>query len=79
MTLSIRPECWKLSREAPSDNAVRGTIGEAVYLGEVAQYDFVSGSSTLKIFELNPRFLGQSARGELFARADPQDVVVLTD
>jgi iron(III) transport system ATP-binding protein len=79
VTLSIRPECWTLSREAPSGNAVKGRIGEAVYLGEVAQYDFVSGGVTLKIFELNPRFLGQSARGELFARAEPEDVVVLKE
>jgi iron(III) transport system ATP-binding protein len=79
VTLSIRPECWTLSREAPTGNAVKGIIGEAIYLGEVAQYDFVTGGATLKIFELNPRFLGQSARGELFARAEPEDVVVLTD
>jgi iron(III) transport system ATP-binding protein len=78
VTLSIRPECWKLSREAPRQNAVKGNIGEAVYLGEVAQYDFVTGSTTLKIFELNPRFLGSASRGELYATADPEDVVVLT-
>src|SRR5688500_2482991 len=29
VTLSIRPECWTLSREAPSGNAVKGRIGEA--------------------------------------------------
>ena len=79
VTLSIRPECWTLSREAPTSNAVKGRIGESVYLGEVAQYDFVTGGVTLKIFELNPRFLGQSARGELYARAQPEDVVVLSD
>ena len=60
-------------------NAVKGKIGEAIYLGEVAQYDFVTHGTTLKIFELNPRFMGQSARGELFASADPEDVVVLTE
>ena len=79
VTLSIRPECWKLSREAPVRNAVKGKIGESVYLGEVAQYDFVTHGTTLKIFELNPRFMGQSSRGELFASADPEDVVVLTE
>lgn len=79
VTLSIRPECWTLSREAPARNFVKGRIGDSVYLGEVAQYDFVVGTTTLKIFELNPRFLEQSSRGELFAGVDPQDVVVLTD
>jgi len=33
----------------------------------------------LKIIELNPRFLDQSGRGELFASAAPEDVVVLTE
>lgn len=79
VTLSIRPECWKLSREAPAQNYVKGQIGEEVYLGEVAQYEFVTGAATLKIFELNPHFLGQSARGELYASAEREDVVVLTE
>ena len=56
---------------------MRGRIGEAIYLGEIAQYELVAGSLQLKILELNPRFLDQSARGDVFARADPEDVVVL--
>ena len=77
VTVSVRPECWKLSREAPAQNAVRGRIGAAIYLGEVAQYEFVAGGQTLKIFELNPRFVDGAARGELFASVEPEDVVVL--
>jgi iron(III) transport system ATP-binding protein len=79
VTISIRPECWTLSREAGGQNSVAGRIGESIYLGEVAQYAFVSanGNSTLKIFELNPRFVGRAARGDLFATVDPEDVVVL--
>lgn len=77
VTLSIRPECWRLGRERPARNAIHGTIGDSVYLGEVAQYRFHVGETDLKIFELNPRFLGQSARGELWATAEPEDVVVL--
>lgn len=79
VTLSVRPECWVLSREAAAVNSVRGRIGEAVYLGEFAQYDFVAGSLDLKVLELNPRFLDQSTRGEVFASAAPEDVVVLTE
>jgi iron(III) transport system ATP-binding protein len=78
VTVSIRPECWTLHREQPGANAVKGTIGEAIYLGEVAQYEFHCGGESIKIFELNPRFLGQSARGELWASVEPHDVVVLT-
>lgn len=79
VTLSVRPECWILSREAPERNGVKGRIGESVYLGETAQYDFRAGEQALKIIELNPRFLDQSGRGELFASAAPEDVVVLTE
>ena len=80
VTISVRPECWELHRDAEPRNCVRGRIGDSVYLGEVAQYDFVtSGNGTkLKIFERNPRFVDGSARGELFAAAAPEDVVVLT-
>ncbi len=78
VTLSIRPECWKLSREEPAANRVKGRIGEAIYLGEVAQYEFVAGAMALKIFELNPRFVG-AAGGDLYASADPEDVVVLSE
>ena len=79
VTLSVRPECWTLSREAPARNGVKGRIGECIYLGETAQYDFRVGEQALKIIELNPRFLDQSGRGELFASAAPEDVVVLTE
>ncbi len=77
VTLSIRPECWKLGSEAQAFNTVRGRIGDAVYLGEVAQYDFVSGGVTLKIYELNPRFVGAAAETDLFASVEAQDVVAL--
>ncbi|MEZ0217166.1 MAG: ABC transporter ATP-binding protein [Rariglobus sp.] len=79
VTLSIRPECWKLGKEARGHNAVRGRIGESVYLGEVAQYDFVAavGGATLKIYELNPRFVGAASDGDLYASVDADDVVIL--
>jgi iron(III) transport system ATP-binding protein len=80
VTVSIRPECWKLGREPVGEqNSLRGRIGEAIYLGEVAQYDFIAGGARLKIIELNPRFAGASAAGELIASVDPEDVVVLAE
>jgi iron(III) transport system ATP-binding protein len=79
VTVSVRPECWVLSREAPQRNAVKGRIGEAVYLGEMAQYDLLVGDQDLKILELNPQFIDHSGRGEVFASADPSDVVVLLE
>ncbi len=78
VTLSIRPECWSLQNAGAEINAVAGRIGESVYLGEVAQYDFMSNGQTLKVYELNPRHLAGSSEGQLHAHVDPQDVVVLT-
>ena len=77
VTVSIRPEAWKLGRQALGRNAVKGRIGRWMYLGELAQYEFVAGDIRLKIFELNPRAVDQMARDELYASVDPEDVVVL--
>ncbi|MSU69357.1 MAG: ABC transporter ATP-binding protein [Opitutaceae bacterium] len=77
VTVSIRPECWALGQEARGQNSVGGRLAESIYLGEVAQYGFVTGSTMLKILEMNPRFVGTSARNELFASVEPEDVVVL--
>jgi iron(III) transport system ATP-binding protein len=79
VTLSVRPECWVLSHQAPARNFVRGRIGESIYLGELAQYALMAGDHALKILELNPRFLEQSSRGDVHASAQPQDVVVLCE
>jgi len=78
VTISVRPECWTLSPSRPAGNAVLGRIGKSVYLGENAQYDFVAGGTTLKVLELNPRFVDAEAR-EVYASALPEDVVVLKD
>jgi hypothetical protein len=37
----------------------------------------VAGETSLKIYELNPRHLGQSAGGDLHASVAVEDVVVL--
>ncbi len=79
VTLSIRPECWTLGAGPSGANAVRGRIGGAVFLGEVAQYDFRAGAHTFRIVELNPRTADASGRGDLFATVAPEDVVVLPE
>jgi iron(III) transport system ATP-binding protein len=80
VTVSIRPECWELQREPVQRNAVKGRIGACIYLGEVAQYAFVTATGVeLKIFERNPQFVDGASRGELFAAVAPEDVVVLRD
>lgn len=78
VTLSVRPECWSLQPTGAPINAVPGRIGESVYLGEVAQYDFVAGGQTLKVYELNPRHISGAGDGPLHAHVESRDVVVLT-
>jgi len=76
-TLSIRPESWTITAESRGVNSAQGRIGESIYLGEVAQYQFLAGSLALKIFEMNPHLSNRPSGRELFASAAPQDVVVL--
>jgi iron(III) transport system ATP-binding protein len=76
-TLSIRPESWKLATNASAGNSIAGRIRDRVYLGEMAQYQFAAGPETLKIYELNPRFVELSPERELYASADAEDVVAL--
>lgn len=75
--LSIRPECFHLSAQAPDENVVEGVITNASYFGEVAHYNFQSKSLNLKISELNPRHMGGVRHGALYAWVDPEDVVIL--
>ncbi|MEO6847837.1 MAG: ABC transporter ATP-binding protein [Chthoniobacterales bacterium] len=77
VTLSIRPEAWRLHEENTSINTIQGEIGETIYLGEVAQYQFLHKGSPLKIFELNPRPSERPPGRKLFAQVDRQDVVIL--
>ncbi len=76
-TLSIRPESWILADKAAEKNSICGRIGESIYLGEVAQYQFFTGETKLKIFELNPRLSARTSDRDLFAVAQTDDVVVL--
>ncbi len=76
-TLSIRPESWKLSTASAAGNSIAGRIRDRMYLGEMAQYQFAAGAQTLKIYELNPRFVELSPERELSASVDPEDVVAL--
>ena len=76
-TLSVRPECWRIELAKPAQNAAAGRIGESTYLGEVAQYQFQTSAAALKIFELNPDLTRRPQDRELYAAADPDDVVVL--
>lgn len=79
-TLSIRPECLHLDAGIVGDaNHVTCTVGDAIYLGEVAQYELRPASGAgLKVLELNPRQLISAGRTGVVASVDPEDVAVLT-
>jgi iron(III) transport system ATP-binding protein len=76
-TLSVRPECWSFAGEPGSRNSCTGRIGDSVYLGEVAQYQFQAAGHTLKIFELNPRVSARSGEKDFTVSVSPADVIVL--
>jgi ABC-type Fe3+/spermidine/putrescine transport system ATPase subunit len=80
VTLSIRPESWRLEANGSGPNAVSGRIFDRIYLGEAAQYNFAPTATpdrSFKISELNPRFITEPSDRELHARVHPEDVVVL--
>jgi len=82
VTLSIRPEAWRFVRESagPVANCVHGQIKEALYLGEMAQYQVAAptaggGAVALKAYEINPRAV--AAHGPCVMKVASEDVVVL--
>ncbi len=79
VTLSIRPESWRLEAAPNDENAIEGRVVDRVYLGEMAQYSFAPAAAPgqqLKMLELNPR--GEpAAEGPSRAWVAPEDVVIL--
>ncbi len=82
-SLCVRPEAIRFTAPpADAPNVLRGTLCNTVYLGEVAQHEFiVPGSSnapgaTLKAFENNPRRIARDEHTEATAWIDPEDVTV---
>lgn len=76
-TLSIRPECWTITEQGGGINCARGRIGQSLYLGEVAQYEFRAGDIPLKVFELNPRHSTRPKDIDMHVCAKEEDVIVL--
>jgi iron(III) transport system ATP-binding protein len=76
VTVSIRPEAWRLDNSA-GRNTLPGRVAEATYLGETEQLMVeLPGGARVKVAHLNP---GAAARrGEpVTLSAAPADVVVL--
>jgi len=80
VTLSIRPESLHLNGEVVGEeNRIHGSIGETVYLGEMAQHEFQAAGLNLKVFELNPRHLVSADKKDIAASVDPEDIAVITN
>lgn len=75
--VSIRPEAFNLTEVPLDENCIAGSVGRAIYYGEVGHYRFFTNDHRLKISELNPRHLGESEREDLYAWVDQEDVVIL--
>jgi iron(III) transport system ATP-binding protein len=80
--LSIRPETLRLSdtHEYAQTNFIEGTLGETIYLGELAHYHLhtTANPPKIQISELNPAHM-DAAGGEAnaFAHVNADDVVIL--
>ena len=74
--LGVRPESLHFVERAEGRNNITGTISEAIYLGELAQYTVTDAAAlTYQISELNPAALHQAAACVLAVA--PEDVMIL--
>ena len=79
-TVSVRPEALRMvppQAVQPSAPALRGTVAESIYLGEMAQHRVDCSGLAVKVFELNPR--QPVPRGQAVCLLAEPDQVVLLD
>jgi iron(III) transport system ATP-binding protein len=80
VTISLRPETIRVGQGVGADrvNVFDGVLHDTIYLGEVAQHQVSLGETTLKAFEMNPKFVARDgARERAKVWFDPADAVVL--
>jgi iron(III) transport system ATP-binding protein len=80
VTVSLRPETIRVGQGVAADrpNVFDGILHDTIYLGEVAQHQVSLGETTLKAFEMNPKFVARDgARAGAKVWFDPSDAVVL--
>jgi len=76
VTLSIRPEAWRLHKEAV-ENLVSGKIIERSYLGQRIQYWIETAAGRQQVIEMNPRVIHAPGEETMTLHARPEDVVVI--
>lgn len=76
VTLSIRPEAWRLHKEA-GENPVLGKISDRSYLGQLIQYWIDTAAGRQQVIEMNPHIIHAPGEETLTLHARQEDVVVL--
>ena len=75
--LCIRPESLRLVQRAGPPNSLTGSVTEAIYLGELAQYAVTdSAGRVIHLAELNPEILHEAGSPAVLS-AEPRDVMIL--
>ncbi|MHC4247215.1 MAG: TOBE domain-containing protein, partial [Planctomycetota bacterium] len=79
ISVSLRPEAFRLGPPTEGWNPVSTTLQRSMFLGETAQLEVATTSeSMLKVLELHPRT--DRSKGEAIELAiDPADVVLLPE
>jgi iron(III) transport system ATP-binding protein len=74
--LSIRPEAWRLHKEA-GDNPVSGKIADRTYLGQRIQYWIETPAGRQQVVEMNPHIIHEPGEDAIMLHARHDDVVVV--
>ena len=78
VTLSIRPESWRLEIYPEYKNCVSGRFTRAIYLGDSAQYELDSpAAGQIRLSEANPHVLHPTDERTCHAVVNDEDVVML--
>lgn len=77
VTLSIRPEAWRLGQT--TDNSIAGRIVERTYVGQRIQYAVETASGTQQVVELNPHVIHEPRESPVTLHVRSDDVVVLPE
>jgi iron(III) transport system ATP-binding protein len=75
VTLSIRPEAWRLG--SAQDNHLTGKIVERTYLGQRIQYWVETALGRQQVVELNPHVIHEPGESPVIVQSRHDDVVVL--
>jgi iron(III) transport system ATP-binding protein len=76
VTLSIRPEAWRLYPQ-DGDNSLTGTLVEHSYLGQRVQYWVVTEAGRQQLVELNPQLIRAPSDEKITIYSRKDDVVIL--